>query len=110
MRTEIIKHLINLDRPLEELKMKLKNILWDSDEEITMTKESATSVLARYISGSIALETLVEWADLIEGREDICYEQSCFNDLKQLVFDLGNPDLQGSFSKDVAKEWLLKLK
>ncbi|MCX6132136.1 MAG: hypothetical protein NTX25_24150 [Proteobacteria bacterium] len=110
MRNEIIENLINLDRSLEEIRMKLKTLSWDSDEEILMTKESAKSVLARYINDSIDLQTLTEWANMIEGREDICYEQPCSNDLKQLIFDLANPDLQESFNKNKAKDWLLKLK
>ena len=110
MRNEIIKNLINLDRPLEEIRMKLETLSWDSDEEILMPKESARSVLARYINNIVDLETLIGWANMIEGRDDICFEQPSFNELKQLIFDLANPDLQGSFNKDTAKDWLLKLK
>lgn len=110
MRLKMIEHLINLDLPLQEIRCQLSALPWDSDEEIPLTKSAAKSVLERYISDRISLEILVEWANLIEGRDDICFDPSCSQDLKQFVFDLANPDLQGSLDKDKARGWLSKFK
>ena len=108
MRKEIVTHLIKLDKPLEEISMLLQALSWDSEEEIPLRKRDIKSVLVRYINDSIDIKTLTKWANMIEGREDIRYDESCFKDVKQLVFDLANPDLQGAFNKELAKEWLLK--
>ena len=109
MRRDIIEHLINLDLPIQEIRSQLRTLPWDSDEEILLTKRAAKSVLERYINGHLDLDILVEWANIIEGRDDVCFDPSCSQDLKQLVFDLANPQLQGSISNDIAKDWLSKL-
>ncbi len=73
-----------------------------------MTKGAIKSILVRYINDSIDIKTLTEWANIIEGREDIHFDESCFKDVKQFIFDLANPDLQGAFNRELAKQWLLK--
>ena len=109
MRETIIKHLINLDKPIDEIKKSLKGLGWDSDDEITMAKGSVKSILNRYIESNIDSKTLNEWANTIEGREDIDYDESCFNEIKQLVYEIANPDLEGPFDIEKAKGWLSKL-
>jgi hypothetical protein len=110
MQREIIQHLINLDLPLQEIRSQLNTLSWDSDVEVSMTKNAAKLVPERYINGGIGSETLVAWASIMEGRYDICFEPSCSKDLKQLVFELANPEMQGLIDKDKDKAWLLKFK
>ena len=70
MRENIIQSLLNLDKPICEIKGELKNLGWDNDVEITMLKDSVISILNRFIESKIDSKTLNEWANIIEGRDD----------------------------------------
>ena len=72
-----IQDLIHLGKPLGEIKESLKSLDWDSDGEIPMTRHAVKGVLTRFINQEFDSETLCEWANLIEGREDIDYDDSC---------------------------------
>jgi hypothetical protein len=43
---------------------------------------------------------------MVESREDIEFES---DSLRDLIFDIANPDLQGKFDHKVAKSWLERL-
>jgi len=60
MRTEVLKNLILLSKPIFNLKKSLKFLDWDSENKVLMDKTSVTSVLKRFIYGEIDLETVLK--------------------------------------------------
>jgi hypothetical protein len=106
-RTNQLRKLLDLPDDLDLVAQRLAAFPWDSDEElVTLTTEQAKSVLRRYLDGAIAAKGLVAWAELLEGREDVGFETA---DLRQLLFELANPELEGPLSEVAAESWVERL-
>jgi hypothetical protein len=106
-RAKILDALLGFDHALPSLKTELESLAWDSEgPHATLTKPHATNVLTRYLSGELSTEELEEWANLIEGREDIGIEQSEAGLLEEFIFELANPILTQALSPESASQWL----
>ena len=106
-RTKILKELANLSRTLGDIKADLSHFSWDSGEgEYIVSRKDIVSVLSRYLSLEIDNTQLEDWANAIEGREDIGYESE---DIKEIIIELSNPILYGDISLQQAGMILSKL-
>jgi hypothetical protein len=102
-RISVLETLIGLTEPIEAIRTELSVIPWDSEEELIELKASdLVNVLQRYIDGDVTKETLIEWANVIEGRDDIGLEKSSFDTLKEALTVLANPDINGPIDKTTA--------
>lgn len=109
MSQEVIKNLVTLSKPIEKIREDLKSSDWDSDDEVLMTSSDVVKVLNRFISQEINVATIVEWANLIEGREDIDYQEPFFEEIKQLIYELANPDIEGEIKTETISRWIERL-
>jgi hypothetical protein len=58
----------------------------------------------RYLSGSIDGSDVEQWAEAIEGRDDVGYETTVADWLRQVVFELANPKLTAPLEPSRAAE------
>jgi len=65
--------------------------------------------LRRFKSGGLSAQQAESWANVIEGREDIGVESDNRELLNEAIFDLANPDLQGSLTTAAAERWIERL-
>ena len=105
----LLYSLITFSKPIQEIKTELKSIDWDSDEEVLLDRKMVIDVINRFILGDIEPEDLDEWANAIECREDIEYEEVCFDDIKQVIFEIANQSMEGIFDSEKAKAWIDRL-
>jgi len=96
-RKQIIEHLVKLDMPLMEIMKQLAEFKWDSEELVTLTVENLTDKLNRILDGSLDAEEVSAWADIVEMRDDIDYET---DEVKQAIFEMANPDINGELNQD----------
>jgi len=83
----------------------LKNIPWDSEgEQVILKNEHIIHILQLFITDKFSAEDVECWANLIEGREDIDYEQ--FN---EIIYELANPILTFKLTKARANSILKSL-
>jgi hypothetical protein len=109
-RREILERLVTFAAGIEELTGLLSGIPWDADEAlVTLSRVEIASVLTRYIEGEISERDLVEWANLLEMREDIGYQTSFEEMISNFVFEAANPELEGRASVLWARSWLQRL-
>ena len=95
----MLKKLISLDGSLKELRNDVEKISWDSTEELVSLESSdIISVLQRYKQGNLCAEDVEEWANLLEGRDDIRVTKI----IKSVVFTLANPAVEGALSPQIA--------
>ncbi|MFK7825195.1 MAG: hypothetical protein AB8G05_13655 [Oligoflexales bacterium] len=104
-RERVLKDLICFSAPIEELKHLLSQFSWDSESEVDLRSEDLVNLLHRYLNKQISSDDLSEWANLIECREDLRYE----DEVKQIIFEAANPDLEGVLSEEKVRGWLVKL-
>jgi hypothetical protein len=68
------------------------------------------SVLDRVADGSLRPADAGEWADAIEGREDIGFFEDARDVLEEAVFALANPELTKPLDDAAIKRWTRRLR
>ena len=116
MRTEInkrlgtLKNLVSFSKPLDELSSGLSEFSWDYDgEPLVVTSSQIAEVLKRYISGEIDAGEVEQWANMLECREDIEFEESNEEQLENIIYSLANPELEGEINIDLCNQFLKDL-
>ncbi len=109
-RAELLEKLLRLDGSLSEIEKELQTFGWDSDDPlVTLRREDILSILNRYIQ-SVLTETDIEnWANVIEGRDDIGFEQGQDKLIHDIVFELANPSLTQPLNVETAQILIDKL-
>ena len=105
MRKEVLEELIEFRRPLDELGSMLSEYPWDSEEELVkLTSGHVLRVLDRFFGGKFTANQIDQWANMIECRDDIGFEGVSGQIVKQVIYELANPDLTYPLSKERAEE------
>lgn len=95
-RKNILNNLIHLNGNLNEIQIELSTFPWDINEPIvTITKNVLYSVLNKCIEHEITLTELENWANLIECRDDIDFEN---NEIQEIIFELANLEINGQIT------------
>jgi hypothetical protein len=109
-RVQLLNSLLNFDRSLSEILPSLNSFGWDSEHDlITLQKQHIDKILKRYLNGKLSASDVENWANAIEGREDIEKESNFEEMLDEVIFDLANPLLSRPLSPDSAQEYLARL-
>lgn len=95
-RLEILGKLINLDMSILELKKQLSIFSWDSEPLIVLKKDNLNNVIEKFLNKKISQEDFVEWANIVECREDIEFEKKYEKKIKETIFYIANPTLTGT--------------
>ena len=103
-RLEIVKSLIELSRPLDAVAVTICEFSWDYEgEPVELRREHLVSVLSRYLSGKLSASDVEKWANLLEGRDDICFEKGSEEWINEVVYELANPSLTMPLDIDRAR-------
>jgi hypothetical protein len=109
-RVKLLHSLLDLEKPTSQIVPSLNACGWDSDRELlTLTRHEIAMVLRRYLNNQLSAKEVEEWANAIEGREDVGYESDFERLLDEAIYQLANPVLTLPLSHQVAKEWLKQL-
>ncbi len=92
-RAQVLSDLVQLNGDFRRLRDELRQFSWDADEaEFTITFEHVSKVLSLYTNGKIDAAVLEDWANAVEVREDVEYQD---DRLKEIIHELANPILVG---------------
>jgi hypothetical protein len=87
-RIQILTELLEFSRPLYDLKHSLGDFPWDVHEELVeMTIIQAGQVVSRFLADELSAADLEEWANAIEGREDIYFDPAVEGLLKEFLHE-----------------------
>ena len=107
-KIDILLNLINFTKDISAIKSDLAKIGFNSESElVTITQNTIANILNRVADKEISYDLLEEWANLIECREDIGYEDEI---LQEIIFELANPCLYGKIDKEKIYMILDKIK
>ncbi len=92
-RRDAVQHLISLDRPLDELAELLRRYPFDCDAPLVVLRPGdVVAVLDRFLAGELAAQQVIDWADLLEVRDDVGLRAG--DDLTQdVLFALATPEV-----------------
>ncbi|MGH3623468.1 MAG: hypothetical protein ACRDQ5_17000 [Sciscionella sp.] len=88
-RAHALDDLVHLRVPVAEAIAALGRFPWDSDTElVTLDADALAHVLDRFLEGSLLPQALEDWANAVEGRDDIAFSS---DDLIDHIAELANP-------------------
>ena len=104
----ILLDLIHFKNNIDTLRNMLSQIGFDSETElVSMSRDNIVEILQRSLDKKISFLELEEWANLIECREDIDFEDE---KTQEMIFKLANPYLYGKLDKKQVLSYLNELK
>ena len=109
-RVKVLDSLLLFDKNLKNIKTELSKFDWDSQNELVVCSgDKISNVLQKYLNNEISSTDIEEWANLIEGREDIGFTN---NKIQEIIFRIANPLLfyNKSIDKDIVKLVCLEIK
>ena len=106
-KTSILLDLVHFKNNIDTLKNMLSQIGFDSEIElVSMSRDNIVEILQRSLDKKISFLELEEWANLIECREDIGFEDK---KTQEMVFKLANPYLYGKLDEKQVLSYLNEL-
>jgi len=110
-RRQVLLGLIELSRPLKQITEQLRAFPWDSERPlVTLRCEHVASILDRFIQGQLSAALLEDWANALEGRDDVAFQDSHETAIKSVIQSLANPIICGPLDKQVALRLLAMLR
>ncbi|WP_103616376.1 hypothetical protein [Campylobacter concisus] len=104
----ILLDLVHFKNNIDTLKNMLSQIGFDSEIElVSMSRDNIVEILQRSLDKKISFLELEEWANLIECREDIGFEDE---KTQEMIFKLANPYLYGKLDEKQVLSYLNELK
>ena len=104
----ILLDLVHFKNNIDTLKNMLSQIGFDSEIElVSMSRDNIVEILQRSLDKKISFLELEEWANLIECREDIGFEDE---KTQEMIFKLANPYLYGELYEKQVLSYLNELK
>lgn len=83
---------------------------WDSDRQLVILKrQDVAAILERYLANELSAADVEDWANALENREDLGYEQGSKDLLSLVIEELANPLLTRPLSKGISFAWLEQL-
>ena len=109
-RCRVLEELVRLSAPIHDIKTRLSQYPWEAERELVLIRpEHVISILRKFSKQAISASDVEDWANLIEGREDVGFE-SQFEDIgRDVLYELANPQLTRPLTLDLASEWIQRL-
>jgi hypothetical protein len=96
-RKDILTDLFFLNGNLSKLQDELSQYSWDSEPILIINKQDFLNVLNTYIVDKIDTEDIIKWANALECRDDLSFEDE---ELQEIIFELANPEINGEITKE----------
>lgn len=102
-RITALEDLLLMRIPPAEARQHLRRFTWDSEPLVTLTRADLERVLDEYLKGRISAEVVEAWAEALEGRDDVNLETGVELVIKDVVFELANPEITARLSASGAE-------
>ena len=106
-KASILLDLLHFKNNIDTLRNMLSQIDFDSETElVSMSRDDIVEILQRSLDKKISFLGLEEWANLIECREDIGFDDE---KTQEMIFKLANPYLYGKLDEKQVLSYLNEL-
>ena len=107
-RKLILQDILNFEGDIRDLKKELDKYPFDSKYPlIIINSKTVCAILKKTISGIISFDDLEEWANIVECRDDVDFENE---NIQEIIFELANPELNEQLSLELLIGYLKSLK
>lgn len=98
-RTSLLERLLRFESPIEDTVAMLAAYGWASDQELVrLAPSDVVSILDRFLEGELTDRQVAYWAELLEMREDVGYENLWADHLRRAVGQLASPEVHGAIT------------
>jgi hypothetical protein len=104
-RLDLVVRLVKCQGNIESIQRKLDDFPFDTEPLVTLEGPDIMSVLERFLAGALSVADVEDWANALEGREDVGYDR----DLAQTLFVLSTPAINGPLTADSAASLIREL-
>jgi hypothetical protein len=111
-RNEVLEDLVCFAKPLDCISESLAKLPWDDDgnnSPFLLKRNHIIDILQRYLERKLSCTDVEDWANLIEGREDLEYNSADEEIISSVVYALANPLLEEELSSNLSNELINKL-
>ena len=105
----LLESLVKLDKPLDIIKHEIQQNaeqLVDIQDMVELYKIDVVNVMKVFLDKRISSDDLSVWAELVEGRDGIQYEEEFQKVIADVLFWLSSPDINGELTNEKVKEYL----
>jgi hypothetical protein len=90
---------VRYETPLEETLVLLRAYGWDSDSElVALTADDVVALIDRFFTGELSARQVQHWAELLELRDDLGFEERWAEHLALAVRQLATPEVFGTIT------------
>lgn len=98
-RLVVLKDLIAFNKSAAALADDLSRFDWDYEgQPLVVSALQVEGVLRRFMAGERSAKELEDWANLIECREDLEFEESKRDLIENVIHRIANPVLEGEIT------------
>lgn len=109
-RKKALEALLTLAMPLEQAKRRLAAFSWDAETEVAFVSLShVAGLLTQFLSGRVSRPEVEDWANAVEGRDDLGFEPMHEPLVRELMHELANPLITQPLTRDRAMELLARI-
>ena len=105
-RREALFALLNRTQPLPTILDILSKYPWDSEELVRISTKHLAAALEAYLNGTETSKFIEDWANAIEGRDDVGVDPHCADQILGDLHRLANPVPEGCLTREWARERL----
>jgi hypothetical protein len=109
-REELVKSLIEGKGDINRIIEKLSEYSYDSEPLAVLTRENVIKLLKSFLEGNISSKDIQIWADAVEMRDDIDYEEGFEQVIADQLYILSEPEINGPLNGDTVKNIIEELK
>ena len=104
-RAEILQELARFERPSEPLLQELRSFGWDWNDAplLVLTRADFLRVIDRFLAGQISAAQLQEWAENLEVREDVAFDEKEAELLDDIFFRIATPEINEPLTHEVVQ-------
>ena len=94
-RAEILQELVRFDKPTAPLMRELRSLGWDwsGDALLILKKEDLLRIIDRFLTGEVTAAQLQEWAENLEVRDDVTFDEEEKESIDDVFFRLATPEI-----------------
>ena len=109
-RKELVAQLIEGRSPIAPLRTELAAYPWDLDEPLVILRSShIEAILRRYMANDLTAANVAEWAEALEMRDDVGFDDEHSQALSRAIFVLANPDVNGPLTLERAERLMVEI-
>jgi hypothetical protein len=104
-RLKAVQSLIELSHSLDSVAEQIRGFKWDYEgKPVELTSCHLMKILNAFLDKKMSAADVEQWANLVEGREDISFESSSEEWIGQVIHELANPYLTQPLNENRVRE------